>query len=123
MIFRHKFRAICPLHVVNRFEPCNQMEKPFLINGSCVAYVDGRRGNDICVGSWGGNDENVSIFLSHCFDVIAELKSLKRGRVRIGANESTSLYLLPHLILDYRALHPNVMVEIFRHVSERLRCL
>jgi DNA-binding transcriptional LysR family regulator len=54
------------------------------------------------------------------FDVASELKSLKRGRVRIGANESTSLYLLPHLILDYRAVHPNIMVEIFRHASERL---
>ena len=54
------------------------------------------------------------------FDVVSELKSLKRGRVRIGANESTSLYLLPHLILDYRALHPDIMVEIFRHTSERL---
>src|SRR6266404_5013767 len=54
------------------------------------------------------------------FDVVSELTSLKRGRVRIGANESTSLYLLPHVILDYRALHPNIMVEIFRHTSERL---
>src|SRR6266496_136106 len=53
-------------------------------------------------------------------DVVSELRSLKRGRVRIGANESTSLYLLPHLILDYRALYPNIMVEIFRHASERL---
>jgi DNA-binding transcriptional LysR family regulator len=53
-------------------------------------------------------------------EVVAELRSLKRGRVRIGANESTSLYLLPQLILDYRELHPNVKVEIFRHVSERL---
>jgi DNA-binding transcriptional LysR family regulator len=52
--------------------------------------------------------------------VVGELRSLKRGRVRIGANESTSLYLLPHLILDYRARYPDVMVEIFRHVSERL---
>jgi DNA-binding transcriptional LysR family regulator len=53
-------------------------------------------------------------------DVVAELRSLKRGRVRIGANESTSLYLLPHLILEYRERHPNVKVEIYRHVSERL---
>jgi len=53
-------------------------------------------------------------------DVVAELRSLQRGRVRIGANESTSLYLLPHLILAYRELHPNVRVEIFRHVSESL---
>ena len=52
--------------------------------------------------------------------VVGELRSLKRGRVRIGANESTSLYLLPHLILDYRARYPEVMVEIFRHVSDRL---
>jgi DNA-binding transcriptional LysR family regulator len=54
------------------------------------------------------------------FNVVSELKSLQRGRVRIGANESTSLYLLPHLILDYRALYPNVMVEIFRQPSEHL---
>lgn len=53
-------------------------------------------------------------------EVVSELRALKRGRVRIGANESTSLYLLPHLILDYREQHPNVKVEIYRQVSERL---
>jgi DNA-binding transcriptional LysR family regulator len=52
--------------------------------------------------------------------VVAELRTLKRGRVRIGANESTSLYILPHLILSYREQHPNVKVEIYRHVSDRL---
>src|SRR5215471_717482 len=39
-------------------------------------------------------------------EVVAELRSLKRGRVRIGANESTSLYLLPQLILEYRKRYP-----------------
>ena len=53
-------------------------------------------------------------------EAIAELQSLKKGRVRVGANESTSLYLLPELILDFRAKHPQVKVEIFRHVSHRL---
>src|SRR5712691_167639 len=53
-------------------------------------------------------------------NVVSELRSLERGRVRIGANESTSLYILPHLILQYREQHPNVKVEIYRHVSERL---
>jgi DNA-binding transcriptional LysR family regulator len=53
-------------------------------------------------------------------DVVSELRLLQRGRVRIGANESTSLYLLPHLILRYREQHPNVKVEIYRHVSELL---
>jgi DNA-binding transcriptional LysR family regulator len=52
--------------------------------------------------------------------VLGELRSLKRGRVRIGANESTSLYFLPHLILEYRSKYPNVLVEIFRHASEQL---
>jgi DNA-binding transcriptional LysR family regulator len=51
---------------------------------------------------------------------IAELQSLKRGRVRVGANESTSLYLLPDLILAFREQHPEVKVEIYRHVSSRL---
>jgi DNA-binding transcriptional LysR family regulator len=51
---------------------------------------------------------------------IAELQSLKRGRVRVGANESTSLYLLPELILTFRELHPDVKVEIFRYVSSHL---
>jgi DNA-binding transcriptional LysR family regulator len=53
-------------------------------------------------------------------EAVAEVRTLKRGRVRIGANESTSLYLLPHVILDFRASHPNIRVEIFRHPSDRL---
>jgi DNA-binding transcriptional LysR family regulator len=53
-------------------------------------------------------------------DAVNELRALKRGRVRIGANESTSLYLLPHVILAFREHHPGVKLEIFRHVSERL---
>ena len=53
-------------------------------------------------------------------EAIAEMQSLKRGRIRVGANESTSLYLLPELILNYREQHPEVKVEIFRHISSRL---
>jgi DNA-binding transcriptional LysR family regulator len=51
---------------------------------------------------------------------IAEMQSLKRGLIRVGANESTTLYLLPELILKFRERHPEVKVEIFRHVSHRL---
>ncbi len=51
---------------------------------------------------------------------VAELRELKRGLVRVGANESTSLYLLPQVILAFRERHPEVKVEIYRHVSERL---
>jgi DNA-binding transcriptional LysR family regulator len=51
---------------------------------------------------------------------VAELRELKRGLVRVGANESTSLYLLPQVILAFRERHPDVKVEIYRNVSERL---
>ena len=51
---------------------------------------------------------------------VAELRELKRGLVRVGANESTSLYLLPQVILSFRERHPDVKVEIYRNVSERL---
>jgi DNA-binding transcriptional LysR family regulator len=51
---------------------------------------------------------------------IQDLQHLKSGRVRVGANESTSLYLLPELILSFREQYPDVKVEIFRQVSSRL---
>ena len=51
---------------------------------------------------------------------IQDLQNFKSGRVRVGANESTSLYLLPELILTFRQQYPNVKVEIFRQVSTRL---
>ncbi|HVF88342.1 MAG TPA: LysR family transcriptional regulator [Pyrinomonadaceae bacterium] len=53
-------------------------------------------------------------------EAVSELNTLQRGRVRVGANESTSLYLLPQVIIAFRSRHPKVKVEIYRHVSERL---
>src|SRR6266446_1590331 len=44
-------------------------------------------------------------------EAVSELRTLKRGRVRIGANESTSLYLLPAVILSFRERHPQVKVD------------
>jgi DNA-binding transcriptional LysR family regulator len=51
---------------------------------------------------------------------LQQLQNLQSGRVRIGANESTSLYLLPRLILAFREKHPKVKIEVFRQVSARL---
>jgi DNA-binding transcriptional LysR family regulator len=51
---------------------------------------------------------------------VSELRALRRGLVRVGANESTSLYLLPQVILAFRERHPEIKVEIYRHVSDRL---
>ena len=51
---------------------------------------------------------------------ISELRGMYRGRLSIGANESTSLYLLPPLLLKYRAQHPQIKIEVFRNISERI---
>lgn len=51
---------------------------------------------------------------------IGELRGMYRGRLSIGANESTSLYLLPPLLLKYREEHPHIRIEVFRNVSERI---
>src|SRR5258708_3077872 len=53
-------------------------------------------------------------------DSIEALVRLHTGKVSIGANESTSLYLLPQMILDYRKQHPDIKIEVVRSPSERL---
>lgn len=51
---------------------------------------------------------------------IEELRQLHRGKVTIGANESTNLYLLPKLILAFRERYPDIKVEVFRSSSVQL---
>jgi DNA-binding transcriptional LysR family regulator len=49
-----------------------------------------------------------------------QLHNLQAGRIRIGANESTCLYLLPKLILAFRKQYPDIKIEVFRQLSARL---
>jgi DNA-binding transcriptional LysR family regulator len=50
---------------------------------------------------------------------LAELQGLQAGRLSIGANESTAMYLLGPL-MEYRRLHPRVHIEIRRTLSSRI---
>ncbi|MDQ2899822.1 MAG: LysR family transcriptional regulator [Acidobacteriota bacterium] len=50
---------------------------------------------------------------------IAELRDNSAGRLAIGANESTALYLLRH-IERYRRLYPKVKIQIRRSLSSRI---
>jgi len=50
---------------------------------------------------------------------LAELRDNSSGRLGIGANESTSLYLLKH-IEEYRHLYPKVKVQVRRSLSSKL---
>jgi len=51
---------------------------------------------------------------------LEQLHTFQSGRIRIGANESTSLYLLPQLILDFRERYPKIKIEVSRQLSARL---
>jgi DNA-binding transcriptional LysR family regulator len=50
---------------------------------------------------------------------LAELRDNSAGRLIIGANESTSLYLLQH-IERYRELYPRIKVQVRRSLSSKL---
>jgi DNA-binding transcriptional LysR family regulator len=50
---------------------------------------------------------------------IAELRDHSAGRLVIGANESTTLYLLKH-IENYRRLFPKVKIQVRRSFSSRI---
>src|SRR5438445_5188921 len=50
---------------------------------------------------------------------LAELRDKSSGRLVIGANESTTLYLLPH-IAAYRKLYPKVKVQVRRSFSSKI---
>ena len=50
---------------------------------------------------------------------LAELRDLGSGKLTVGANESTTLYLLEQ-IAEFRAQHPGVRVEIRRSLSSKI---
>jgi DNA-binding transcriptional LysR family regulator len=52
-------------------------------------------------------------------NAVAELRDKSAGTLVIGANESTSLYLLRH-IERYRELHPKLKVQVRRSLSSRI---
>jgi DNA-binding transcriptional LysR family regulator len=53
---------------------------------------------------------------------LKELRDHSAGRLSIGANESTALYLLKH-IENYRRLYPKVKVEVRRTLSSKVPTL
>jgi DNA-binding transcriptional LysR family regulator len=53
---------------------------------------------------------------------LSELRDNSAGRLTIGANESTSLYLMEH-IQTYRHLYPRIRVEVRRCLSSRIPSL
>jgi DNA-binding transcriptional LysR family regulator len=52
-------------------------------------------------------------------NALSELRDMSSGRLIIGANESSTLYLLDH-IERYRAKFPKIKVQIRRSLSSRI---
>src|SRR5580698_8860752 len=52
-------------------------------------------------------------------NALAELRDNSAGRLAIGANESTTLYLLGH-IERYRRLYPKIKVQVRRSLSSKI---
>ncbi len=50
---------------------------------------------------------------------IKELKDLHRGKLSLGANEYTVMYLLP-VLAAFRARHPHIKVEVKRSLASRI---
>jgi DNA-binding transcriptional LysR family regulator len=44
--------------------------------------------------------------------VVDEIKNLDRGRLRLGASDTTSIYFLPELLKSFRKLHPKIELSI-----------
>ena len=60
--------------------------------------------------------ENLELEMSNA---LAEMRDNSAGVLIVGANESTSLYLLQHIV-NYRRLYPKVKVRVRRSLSSKI---
>lgn len=51
---------------------------------------------------------------------VAELNQTARGKLRLGANEATCLYVLPKTFARFKQLYPLVQISIYRSFSHKI---
>jgi DNA-binding transcriptional LysR family regulator len=51
---------------------------------------------------------------------VSELNASPKGRLLIGANESTCLYVLPGIFRLFKAKYPDVQISIYRNFSKKI---
>lgn len=51
---------------------------------------------------------------------IAELNQTARGKLQLGANEATCLYVLPKTFARFKQLYPLVQISIYRNFSHKI---
>lgn len=70
------------------------------------------------------------VFLEHCrkildtrreaLETLQRMRERPRGRLSVGANEATSLYILPPVFAEFRARYPEVRLGIHRNFTRKL---
>lgn len=51
---------------------------------------------------------------------VGELRGLSRGTLRLGANETTCLYVLPEVLAAFKEAYPQVQVDIHRAITRSI---
>jgi DNA-binding transcriptional LysR family regulator len=51
---------------------------------------------------------------------VGELRGLSRGTLRLGANETTCLYLLPEVLAAFKQAYPQVQIDIHRAITRSI---
>ncbi|MGH9445682.1 MAG: LysR family transcriptional regulator, partial [Terriglobia bacterium] len=51
---------------------------------------------------------------------VAELNQTARGKLQMGANEATCLYVLPKTFAHFKQLYPLVQISIYRNFSHKI---
>jgi DNA-binding transcriptional LysR family regulator len=51
---------------------------------------------------------------------VADQASAPRGKLAVGANEATCLYVLPHVFAEYHRHYPLVQISIYRNFSRKV---
>jgi DNA-binding transcriptional LysR family regulator len=57
---------------------------------------------------------------SEALEAMGELRGLGRGTLRLGANETTCLYVLPEVLASFKRAYPQVQVDIQRAITRAI---
>jgi LysR family transcriptional regulator, low CO2-responsive transcriptional regulator len=64
--------------------------------------------------------EKLLAMQKEALQAIAELNQSPRGKLYIGANEATCLYVLPKTFAHFKQLYPLVQISIYRNFSHKI---
>lgn len=67
-----------------------------------------------------GYAERLLAMQKEALQAIAELNQSPRGKLHIGTNEATCLYVLPKTFARFKQLYPMVQISIYRNFSHKI---